>query len=435
MRRLSLTMIQRRSQTQSPTCFTPHGTGRLDMRRRSRLHVNMTGTLSFLALFVPSASRRVSVDLGWAGMAGRAEPLLSVVIPVYNEESSIEATIRSVSDQVVASRFGLDLLVVDDGSTDATAEVAGAVSELFGGTVLRQANAGRYASRSAGLAAARGEFVLFIDSRVALHPGSLEYVAARIAEGDDVWNAHVHIKSGGKPYGEFWRVLTELAFADYFAEPRTTSFNEKNFDRFPKGTTCFFAPTELMRTAFGAHRSFYADARNSNDDTPMLRGLSRHRRIHISPQFACSYRSRTTLDGFVRHAFHRGTVFVDGHARRDSRFVPAIACFYPLSIAATLFAMRSPRSASLGVCLCSGGLMLFATGAAAPREKRCRSVRSRPFTGWGTEQACGEARRCWRVLGLPAVGAPPHDPGRLRHDRRADQAGPGPRTTPRPGDG
>lgn len=293
-------------------------------------------------------------------MEGHAEPLLSVVIPVYNEESSIEATIRSVSDHVEASRFALDLVVVDDGSTDATAAVAEAASEVLGGTVLRQKSTGRYAARKAGLAAARGGYVLFIDSRVSLRSGSLDFVAERIAEGDDVWNAHVHIESGGKPYGEFWRVLTELAFAEYFAEPRTTSFDEESFDRFPKGTTCFFAPTDLMRDAFDSHRSFYADPRNSNDDTPILRWLAGRRPINISPEFACSYQSRTTLGGFLRHAFHRGTVFVDGHARRGSRFLPAIAAFYPLSVGVTLLGARSPRFAAAAVCAASGGLMLLA---------------------------------------------------------------------------
>ena len=120
--------------------------------------------------------------------------------------------------------------------------------------------------------------------------------------------------STDSPYGEFWRLLAELAWRDYFDEPRTTSFGIEEFDRFPKGTTCFLAPRVLLASAFAEFRSHYADIRLANDDTPVIRAVAAQERIHISPEFACDYAPRTTS---ARASFATpctaASVFLDGH--------------------------------------------------------------------------------------------------------------------------
>ena len=138
--------------------------------------------------------------------------------------------------------------------------------------------------------------------------------------------------------------------------PRTTSFGPDEFERFPKGTTCFLAPRELLTAAFEAYRSGYMDLRHANDDTPVIRWLAARQRINISPGFGCSYASRSRFLPFVTHAFHRGTVFVDGHGRRESRWFPIVVGLYagqPLGGARPSFAAvrrgavrRQPRAAA-----------------------------------------------------------------------------------------
>ena len=277
---------------------------------------------------------------------------LSVVIPVWNEDAQIAATIeRTAVALSTAPALDADVVVVDDGSTDATAARAREAIQVAGlrGFVVSQENGGRLAARRAGLELASGSHVLFLDSRVTLLDGSLRFVAERLAEGEEVWNAHVHIDTKGNMYGRFWRVLTETAFSDYFGDPRTTTFDAQSFDRFPKGTTCFLAPVDLMRGAFAQHTSVYSDERSANDDTPILRWVAARTPIGISPSFACLYRPRTTLGGFTRHAFHRGTVFLDGHRTPASRFFPLVVGFYPVSVASVVLALRRPRLAGLAV--------------------------------------------------------------------------------------
>jgi len=301
--------------------------------------------------------------------------LLSVVMPVHDEAAHLPATIEALVEALARSGFTADLVLIDDGSSDGSAEAArAAVGDRLPLSVLAQENRGRFEARRAGIAAARGEWVLLLDGRVRIRPESLTFVEQRLADGDRVWNAHVHVDTDGNPYGAFSNVLVELAWRDYFADPRTTSYGPEEFDRFPKGTTCFLAPKDVLAEALDAFRSGYDDLRHANDDTPVIRSIAARERIHISPGFACDYRPRATFDSFVRHSLHRGTVFLDGHGRPESRFFPLAVAFFPVSAALAIAALRRPSlvpkvaattSATAGVVAATAGRSAFETASVA----------------------------------------------------------------------
>lgn len=95
-------------------------------------------------------------------------PLVSVILPAYNRAGWVARAVLSVLSQ---THQRLELLAVDDGSTDGTRRVL----EGFGPrvTILEQTHAGAEAARNLGLERARGEFVAFIDSDDVWYPDRL----------------------------------------------------------------------------------------------------------------------------------------------------------------------------------------------------------------------------------------------------------------------
>jgi glycosyltransferase involved in cell wall biosynthesis len=271
---------------------------------------------------------------------------LTIVMPAHNEAAHLPATLDALVEAIAGSVFEADLVLVDDGSSDGSTDVARSATEgRIPLTAVSQPNRGRFEARRAGLEAATGEWTLLLDARVRIDPGALAYVGDRVGAAGSVWNGHVEVDADDNLYGTYWKLIAELAWPDYFEEPRETSFGADDFDRYPKGTTCLLARRSLLLDAVGSFRSRYEDPRDANDDTPLLRWIAERERIHLSPRFRCVYTPRTTLQAFLRHSVHRGVVFVDGHGRRESRFFPAAVAFYPVSAALALAALRRPSVA------------------------------------------------------------------------------------------
>lgn len=90
------------------------------------------------------------------------QPMLSIIIPVYNAEKHLSACLESI---VAADIEALELLLIDDGSTDGSAKLCqdyGAKYPYF--RYIRQANLGPSAARNRGMQAAGGQYVAFFDS-------------------------------------------------------------------------------------------------------------------------------------------------------------------------------------------------------------------------------------------------------------------------------
>src|SRR5438105_3984577 len=108
-----------------------------------------------------------------------ANPLLSVVMPVYNERTTVEEIIR----RVLAVPVRTELIVVDDGSRDGSGEILDRLQKELGFRLLRQTNAGKGAALRNGFAAVTGDLVIIQDADLEYSPEEFPDLIELICEG------------------------------------------------------------------------------------------------------------------------------------------------------------------------------------------------------------------------------------------------------------
>jgi glycosyltransferase involved in cell wall biosynthesis len=129
-------------------------------------------------------------------MPPESRPLVSIVIPCYNQARFLAEAIQSVLVQRYAP---IETIVVDDGSTDELGQVLGWYPSVH---AIRQPNSGAPHARNAGFRKSRGELVLFLDADDRLLPHAVSRAVDALAEHPE-WafvTGHVHlIGAGGEP--------------------------------------------------------------------------------------------------------------------------------------------------------------------------------------------------------------------------------------------
>jgi glycosyltransferase involved in cell wall biosynthesis len=115
---------------------------------------------------------------------------VSVVMPAFNNADTVGRALASIAAQTLPPT---EVIVVDDGSTDSTAEVVRAMVPHMNGVRLRlfrQANQGAGAARNRAVAAAKGTWLAFLDADDAWLPAKIERSMAVLAAGDLVMCSH-----------------------------------------------------------------------------------------------------------------------------------------------------------------------------------------------------------------------------------------------------
>src|ERR1039458_7640952 len=133
-----------------------------------------------------------------------ANPCLSVVMPCYNEA----ATIEEVAARVLASPYTAELIIVDDGSTDGTLELARGFSDPRVRVLSQTANRGKGAALRRGFSAAQAEFVIVQDADLEYDPKDYEQILGPLLadEADVVFGSRF---LGGRPHRVlyFWHSI------------------------------------------------------------------------------------------------------------------------------------------------------------------------------------------------------------------------------------
>ncbi len=124
-------------------------------------------TVGRLLLMVAFARRHGRKRRAWLWGAPVTEPV-SVIVPAYNEREGIEAAVRSIA----GSDHPVEVIVVDDGSTDGTADLVESLG-LPNVTVVRKRNGGKPSSLNAGMRVARHDLLVLVDGDTRFEPDTV----------------------------------------------------------------------------------------------------------------------------------------------------------------------------------------------------------------------------------------------------------------------
>ena len=152
--------------------------------------VLVVGRILLLVILARRHARRVGSNVPAVPIT---EPV-SIVVPAYNERECIADTVRSL----VNSDHPVEVIVVDDGSTDGTADVADALG-LPDVTVVRRPNGGKPAALNTGIAHARHELIVMMDGDTVFGPDTVRRLVQRFADplvGAVAGNAKVANRAG-----------------------------------------------------------------------------------------------------------------------------------------------------------------------------------------------------------------------------------------------
>lgn len=111
-----------------------------------------------------------------------SQPLISIVVPLYNEQDNVAELQRQIAEAMAGMNF--EIVLVDDGSTDETASRARTSDRV---RLLRfEENAGQSAAMFAGIQAAHGDLIATLDGDLQNDPKDIPAMIAKIGEGFDL---------------------------------------------------------------------------------------------------------------------------------------------------------------------------------------------------------------------------------------------------------
>jgi len=284
--------------------------------------------------------------LGWLAMTR-----VSVVIPVFNGAATISRAIASV----LAQRFDgeVEVIVVNDGSADSTAEILSGFGERI--RVIDQPNRGPAAARNAGAAAARGEYLAFLDADDAWLPNKLAATVPILDRNPAVvlvFSDAIPVDAGGAPVGESY-VTPDTARA-----PTMADMLERWWPIIPS--------TAVMRAAtFKACGGFVEEFRSAAYEDPYLFLVAReHGEFAYVPE------------RLVRYRYESPGARMEKYLRYREVFIRRVSQRYGTAARGLIRGTRRAYASALGY---EGLVAMRAGDMVEARRYFARALREEPF--------------------------------------------------------
>lgn len=225
-------------------------------------------------------------------MSATERPLVSVLIPAFNAQATLCETVNSA---LAGTYENIEVVVVDDGSTDGTAKITANLSADPRIRIVTQANAGPAKALNAGLAVVRGEFVARLDADDVWHPTKLEkqlQLALAADAPDFIYTFYRYIDTEG-------RVLFD-------GPPQR--FPKRAFRRSLYETLVGTGSSMLMRRRTLEELGGWDETHRNSEDLVLQMNAAAHRSFGFVPEYLVGYR------------IHPRSLSQDSQAMRDVWF-------------------------------------------------------------------------------------------------------------------
>ena len=241
-------------------------------------------------------------------------PLISIIVPCYNAAGTLPATVQSALAQTYPR---IEIILVDDGSTDDTSAVMAALAAQDDRiTVLSQENAGVAAARNLGIAAARGDFIATLDADDLWAPEKLE-AQMRCFSDPDVgvvytWFEHIdendRVFSGGFHFEFSGDVFEQLCAIDFIG-------NGSNA----------LTRAHLMRDVGGYDTALRARGAEGCEDWKIALLLAERTRFAVVPRALLGYRlTWNNMSSQFRKFTRSAEIVIDEFSTRHPKVAPIL---------------------------------------------------------------------------------------------------------------
>ena len=289
-------------------------------------------------------------------MSKSTQPLLTIILPLYNAGEDVQSLFASLSMQENIDSKKIDILVVDDGSSDATLEYVQKYTPLLSdyrsvAVVKNKSNLGLSKTRHIGATTSTAKFITFVDKKTRPDP---DYIYSFLAKNRNIIIGSPYIS---KQRGIWPRVLSlvrKKLYWPYF----NNDFEDVDLDRqaYVKFKNKGGGGAMLvLRKYYVKISSKQSHNPNVNDDSKFIEELAAIEPILKTNDARTEYLNRTGHTENVLHLFNRGPKFIDYYFTKDSRFLPFILGLI----------MLPPAFIAIYIYSATLVLALFAVGAIA----------------------------------------------------------------------
>lgn len=272
------------------------------------------------------------------------KPKLSVIFPMLDASEDVQGVFASVASQTGIDRRQVEIIVVDDGSSDDTPELIEKHKDRFSGfadfkVIKHKSRLGLAQTRYDGARAAQGEYLTFVDKRT--RPDN-DYLANLLNKRRDIVIGNVYMTKTRSIWDRLLVVIRKKLYFPYFNH----TFDDIELDQptYRKFKNKGGGGVMLVK------RQYYLDiaknmnrGKDVNDDSFLIDTLAGITPILKTASANAQYLNRTGFWENVKHLYNRGPKFVDYYTKPSTRFFPLIVSLLTVLAANVVIIFVNPR--------------------------------------------------------------------------------------------